>query len=205
MAQATTSATQARLRFLNEAADVLIASSPATSALLGVQHDCLERNSGRPRHARDKTNCNACGAVLIPSWSCKRTKDLPKDGLTTRSRKSNAAALSRSHAPTFKCFTCGSRSCSTATRTSTSQCPPTDKTSREKTGLTQDAPAIGKTSLTTVATPSPNGTEKLATSTDPARKRTRARKTGGLQALLLKSKVAPPASGLDLMDFLKGT
>ena len=95
-----------RIKYLEKAAECLMVSSPAISA-----HIRAERNATLYNGEVDNSisldslqSCNACGAILIDGWSCKRVKTLTKYMAAvppTRQRRSQLQTKKLS------CSTCG--------------------------------------------------------------------------------------------------
>ena len=185
----------AHSRFLSEAAALLNSDSPSTSAhLLAVQTRVLHADS-KPLNARQQRHhCAACGRIRhsqAPSITVRPSKKAVAQGLTgatvyqcdgcrrravlPRRNKRVTTKSARGSVPTLPAST--STPASVSTSASASPLPPAD--------LAQDStPAQSK-----------------STDNASSKKRAKARKQGGLQALLASKQQAQPS--LDLFDFLQ--
>jgi RNase P subunit RPR2 len=185
--------TEARARFLQEAAYILAVSSPTTAAFLGRARNKLVEDAELEIPSKEadtyrRSICNACGNIMIPGWSCKISNHLPGEGPTKKdsNKSKNPPKLEKSIR--YTCLMC---------HRETNQ------------ALRQKARRKNKKS-----TPAPD-TEPVSASKKPAREVDNAPKTlnasskqrqkarkGGLQAMLDKKKSQDSGNGgLDLMDF----
>jgi hypothetical protein len=181
----STMAIDARQEFLSRAADALAASPSTSSHLLALHTQLLHENSKALNTTQKKEYCGACGSLRKPQWT--RVTDIkPK-----RIKASSASAPSASVATIYQCLRCRER---------------TVLESKKKTAPKSLRHAAAKAS-TKGPTLDTKGETQAAT--DPAKsvdnqnskKRAKARKQGGLQALLASKKSAQPS--LDLFDFLQ--
>ncbi|CAG7948303.1 unnamed protein product [Penicillium salamii] len=169
--------------FLIEAASVVPLSSSTSSHLLAT-HSHLLHNTHKSLNVRQKRDyCGACGSIRKPEWT-KVTEIKPK------SRKHLAASAAKG-ASVYKCLRCQRRTVlqhiqPLTSRTSAATATPSsapDPTSGAAKGPTQAS------------------TESKSGDNQNSKKRAKARKQGGLQALLASKQQAQPS--LDLLDFLQ--
>lgn len=184
----------AHSRFLSEAAALLNSDSPSTSAhLLAVQTRVLHADS-KPLNARQQRHhCAACGRIRhsqAPSITVRPSKKAVAQGLTG--------------ATVYQCDGCRRRA--------VLPCRNRRVTTKSARGSVPALPASASTPAsvsTSSASPLPpadlaqDSTPAQSKSTDNAssKKRAKARKQGGLQALLASKQQAQPS--LDLFDFLQ--
>ena len=202
-----TSTESYRLRFLNDAADLLNLRSPSTSAyLLGVHTHILHENHKSLHVRQHKQHCGGCGTLR--QGRSKTTLISPKDskcrrGLKPESKfksKSGSGSGSTEGAIVYKCQRCNQRvvlprkastktlrvakSSSLMAEASTSSFSSTDASNPRTTA---------SASLTTAELPKNDNAN--------SKKRAKARKQGSLAALLASKKIEQPS--LDLLDFLQ--
>ena len=223
----TSAAGQARQQFLVEVSERLFATSPTISARLGAEH--IRLNDGE-RQQSESPICLACGIILIPGWSCRKTSRS-----LTKAKVDHNTCIKLT--PRFyECDKCGTRTIIKPSRkitrkdhrtisSSTTQLKPQQsiassipapsqrqelttshhqapKDLAQETGLSRN---IEATPLSLVAPESTLAAQPLNAA---SKKRARTRKQGGLQALLAQRKTetgtqAGAGGGLDLMDFMK--
>jgi ribonuclease MRP protein subunit SNM1 len=153
-----------RLKYLDEARQLLLNTSPAISAHLGAERDLIARQTDlRLADAHRPGSCGACGSLLIPDQNCMAT-DLK-------------------NATKYHCSRCNSYTIQR--KPSRSDQPTALRVTKSSSADSKDANASSK-------------------------KRAKARKHGGLQAMLAHSKVdAKSASAskpqLGLVDFMKAS
>lgn len=167
-----------------------------------------ERNNVAEEHQKtlNKTQlkgiCQACGNILVPEVS---SKSVVKDLSTTRRKKQREMPPSEPHPleehVRVECLLCRRV---TVTPLQESERQSSAKLT-EVTGPAKwsDAAVSGSLLQSDVGE---TGTEKSASANASSRKRAKARKQGGLQTLLQKSKEKDSMSisaGFDLMDFMK--
>lgn len=179
-------------RFVTEAAALLQSDSPSTSAyLLGVQTRMLHADFKSLNAHQHRHHCAACGRI--------RHTDTHRSSVTVRARK-GAASQGSAGARVYKCGDCHHRTilprkkksvakslgrASAAPSTSTSVGASASASPLPISGLSQD--------------PTPN--QPKVTDNTSSKKRAKARKQGGLQALLASKQQKQPS--LDLFDFLQ--
>ncbi|KAJ5674471.1 uncharacterized protein N7477_004405 [Penicillium maclennaniae] len=176
-----------QLRFLSEAALLLGSRSPSTSAHLLDAHTRILHNDHKSLNVRQqKHHCGACGSL----------RKLQSTLVDVKPRKKSAPG---SGAKVYKCARCQQRTVI-----------PSRKTVPKRTYVTS-APADSSIAVSAPSTatkasapsPSQRSTPQPSKADDNAgsKKRAKARKQGGLQALLASKKSAQPS--LDLLDFLQ--
>ncbi|KAK2754840.1 hypothetical protein FQN54_006733 [Arachnomyces sp. PD_36] len=198
-----TADSQARLQFLKHSADILKVQSPSTAAhLMSVHNHALREGFNSIPPSLQRTSCGACGSFRVfeePSNSSTTPTD---SNLHRRSHKPTAKEGSiyecpRCHRRTFpavrkqKPLRKGQPSASTAKPPTTQPLPQTQNDSTPKA-----QPEVS-------STPDPKSTTSGNTS---SKKRAKARKQQGLQALLAAGKDTSKTSSstsLDLLDFLQ--
>lgn len=200
-----------RKQFLTKASGCLLASAPTVSARLATEY--IKMIDG---FDLDTATCLACGITLVPGWSCKKIS-LP------RKRKANQSA--RPSRRFYRCDKCGTltpiKDKTSATKASSSTVQPAvqatiegtrNVNSNPSTHGQRSGPAAPQTKDDHANDPSEVMKDAAAenvpaavSSTAASKKRARARKQGGLQALLAQRKTEPQSVGLDLMDFMKST
>ncbi|RDW79042.1 ribonuclease P Rpr2/Rpp21/SNM1 subunit [Aspergillus mulundensis] len=173
-----------RLNFLKDSASSLSSMSPSTAAYLMSAHNAIFHEDHKPLNQRlHDSFCGACG--------CPRRSEHTKVASIKKSQKrvtpSPAKGLTADGATVYKCLRCGRRTV-TPSRT-----------------LSKPAPPIIPIVDSTAAKAQPD--QALASRTAEnasSKKRAKARKQGGLQALLAtKQSQAGPSKSLDLFDFLQ--
>ncbi|KAJ5770165.1 uncharacterized protein N7511_002216 [Penicillium nucicola] len=174
----------ARQEFLNRAADALAASPSTSSHLLSIHTQLLHENSKALSTMQKKGYCGGCGSPRKPQWT-KVTDVKPK-----RDKASKTSAPSMSTATVYKCLRCHER---------------TVLQLKKKTSLRNPRPSAAKLSSQgpNVDANEPHASLDSSKSVDNqnSKKRAKARKQGGLQALMASKKSSQPS--LDLFDFLQ--
>lgn len=196
---------ETRLRFLDESARLLHGVAPATSAYL--MH---ERNAVAQEHEKALTKaqlkdiCKACGTILIPDVT---SKEEVSNSCAKRKRKRWEGVSPPSELPEerlqLKCLACHRV---VITPIVAPQRQDLGKINRPNGSIQRLNEAVTGSDLQSDM--AKTGTEKPASANASSKKRAKARKHGGLQALLEKSKGTqsqPGNLGLDLIDFMKKT
>lgn len=184
---------EARIRFLNDSARLFQTLAPSTSAHLMLERNNIVReNEKASSRLQLKDVCKACGTILIPDMTSKIEiigPHVPK--------KRNASMTSASvNAEKTECLVCR--------RVVRTRRPNANKAIKplSSLGLSRGPASNVDIQIRYAKTV----IEKPASVNASSKKRARARKQGGLQALLERSKekdVNSSSSGLDLMDFMK--
>jgi hypothetical protein len=178
-----------QLRFLGDAAQLLGSRSPSTAAhLLDVHTRVLHEDHKSLNVRQQRHHCGACGSLR----QYQSTK-----AIDVKPKKKSALG---SGAKVYKCESCQQRTVIPRRRTiakAQSRTP------------TAAASSISASSTSTGVTTSTKAPQHPSTESQPgkaeenagSKKRAKARKQGGLQALLASKKSAQ--SSLDLLDFLQ--
>ena len=196
-------ATAAKLRFLDASSHALSSSAPATSAHLMLQlnreaadHDLQLRGGESSGGA-----CKACGRSLVPGRTSRIS--IVKDGAsksTTRSRShgNGSAAMARNKYLRIDCLVCHRFEKKPLPRS-------TGDNTKKQTGF-QSQLLLSATPTADAASNASPQSMKTGNVNASSKQRAKARKHGGLQAMLEKSKASASLSsgfGLDLLDFMK--
>lgn len=192
-------ATEARLKFLNEAAHLLAIPSPAISATFGAARGrMLETNDidlDMPQKEWDAIRrefCGACGNLMVHGWSCEVIRNLESKRMV-KDKKEDTLKQSKSKSKDmiFSCLRCNR---------STVQMLP-KRASRHSRRAFRTHKAQAAASADDMVREDKSSVLKSANA--GSKKRAKARK-GGLQAMLAQSKTQiSEQKGLDLMDFMK--
>ncbi|KAL8687277.1 MAG: hypothetical protein Q9224_005198 [Gallowayella concinna] len=189
---------EARLNFLESSARLLRDTAPSTSA-----HLMLERNIVADEHDRKlnksqlKDICRACGTISVPGLTSKTevTEILDTSKQKQRGLLNEDAKALEIH----KCLACY--------RVITTPLPKVLQNDYQnvgkRVGLIERSKIVEAASKSNVME-----SEKSNPANASSKRRAKARKQGGLQAMLEKSKGAssqPPGMGLGLMDLVKAT
>ena len=194
----------ARLHYLDDSAHLLAKTAPATSKYLMSKCNSLmfDNNIEQPESHKWKA-CGACGTIMILGW----------DGMvelqSQRSRRGkNASVRKATHlarAMVYKCKSCGRK-----TRINISSSAPKQKSS--SLSHAEHSSSITQTSNTSllsgISTPPQHTSNPSATTTSASKKRSKAKKQSGLEALLVRQRATDfrgSGFGLDLLDFMKKT
>jgi RNase P subunit RPR2 len=177
----------ARLRYLNESAQLIATTAPTTSRILMSRRNSLIFESGRDRsEAQKRDACGACGTITIPGW--ESTVQLPRQQI--RKGKNKISQAAKTKVVVYTCEACGRKTCYSL-----------DKPQMPKHTLGSSKSNITESSST------PKAVSTIPSSTSSSRKRTKSRKQGSLEALLERQKPSDTRTsggfGLDLMDFMK--
>jgi ribonuclease MRP protein subunit SNM1 len=185
-----------RLQYLNDSAHLLATTAPSTSAyLMSRCNSLMLDNEVEQTDSYRRQICGACGNIMILGWTGTRHLESLRIGQRKRDRIPTAQGSKAevTKAIVYKCELCDRR-----TRINMN----TTIARSTKASVSQSLPKKLLNS-TLIKTPSPTSANASS------RKRARARKHGGLQALLAKNKdsgaVGRPCSGfgLDLLDLMK--
>ncbi|KAL8943026.1 MAG: hypothetical protein Q9216_001314 [Gyalolechia sp. 2 TL-2023] len=188
----------ARVKFLDTSARLLQSKVPETSAhLMQQRNEVVEEFSRSLNKAQLKDICKACGTILVPGSNFKVSVAVKSEKRRKIARGPEAPEAQSQ----IECLSCH--------RVTVAQMPQPQENRRV---LAKPVPLAKPSSLALPETISSDGcreeTKKPASANAGSKKRAKARKQGGLQALLEKSKGRDSMSGspgLDLMDFMKKT
>lgn len=187
----------ARLRYLNDSAHLLAITAPATSKYLMTSRNTLmfDRNIEQSE-AQRRNVCGACGTIMVLGWDATMKMESQR-----RRRKKKSIDQSKDVQNTTKAMVYECESCSRVTRFPIALPKP-----RNKIRLQRQTPSVGAGgTIPTQAKANPNPDIPLSTNAS-SKKRAKARKQSGLEAILAKKKSSEASSsgfGLNLMDFMK--
>ncbi|KAL4990117.1 hypothetical protein BDW68DRAFT_175273 [Aspergillus falconensis] len=174
-----------RLNFLKDSSSSLSSTSPSTAAYLMSAHNAIFYEDHRPLNQRlHDSFCGGCGS---PRRSEHTKVASVKKKSQTRVSSSLAKGLTADGASVYKCLRCRRRTV-TPSRVPSRVAPPI-------------VPIVDPTAAK--AQPDQFSASKTAENAS-SKKRAKARKQGGLQALLAtKQSQSGPSKSLDLFDFLQ--
>lgn len=189
-----------QLRFLTDAAHLLSASAPETSAFLMSRRNSLLVEHDVPvSDAQRQHVCSCCGHIMIPGQGSNLRFEAEKAlrAKTKKQLKAQSGDRRSSRPGISKMFTCGN--CGRYTKLSLPGPAPITRTPRAKRTTVQHTPAPTHAAPSRVAEPS-----KPVSANANSKKRAKNRKAG-LQALLEQRQGSTPPSGfgLSLSDFMK--
>ncbi|MCJ1265079.1 hypothetical protein MMC22_004954 [Lobaria immixta] len=200
------SAIKARLNFLAASAHLYSSVAPATSAHLMLE--CKRVATGNDvtlKETEPKSSCGACGTVLVSGWTSRT--------FVAGSRRSKKAQLKSRHKAQVmqgvasklvisKCLVCR-RSTKTPLMTATRSGVSGTKSSGSR--PLPSATSLSKEANSSATNTAEHETQKVPSANLSSKKRAKARKQSGLQAMLEKSKIPDTQSsgfGLELMDLM---
>lgn len=173
--------------FLIQAVSAVPLGSSTSAHLLAVHTRLLQEESKSLNAQQKRDHCGACGSIRKPQWS-KVTEIKPKKS------KPLASGSASTGATVYKCLRCCQR---TVLPQRNSRNHISKPSSRAATVTTR-----GSTPMRVdVQGSTPASTDPKAGDNQSSKKRAKARKQGGLQALLASKQRAQPS--LDLLDFLQ--
>jgi len=195
-AKMTSNEITARLRFLEDSAKLMSATSSATSAYLMSQvNQLMFDHEIEPSESHRRYACGACGSLMIAGWTSTLKKETTSRRPITkakaghsRPKKDENHRKTRASVLVYKCNLC--------TNDTKHRIPNYDTPAFRRGHKKLAQSASSQTSSIKVS--------KSNSANTNSKKRSRARK-GGLQALLAakKDNGASPGFGLDLMDLMK--
>ena len=193
----------AKLKFLDTAARIYATSAPAISAHLMLHHNLEAANAKGVIKTATGTSCSGCGTIFLPGWTSRTTiiSKAPAPKMNTKRKKRpgrRVPVVLPEKVVRTDCLKCY-RFEETAHPTT-----PHNKLRKDAANIRHlDHNARPISDISAPALPNP---VKSGSANASSKQRSRARKQGGLQALLQKSKTSALSSsafGLDLSDFLK--
>lgn len=183
-----------QLNFLKDSASSLSSSSPSTAAHLLAGHNHILHNDFKSLNQRHQEYCcGACGTIRSPETS--KTIQIKK-------KKSKRTGVSTDGTTIYKCLRCHRRTVKPVRKEPVrSKVLPKPTTTTVEASVSTTASSTDKTVSEQSASSEPaNKTAENASS----KKRAKARKQGGLQAMLASKQQSQSASSsLDLFDFLQ--
>ncbi|KAL4779032.1 hypothetical protein BJX76DRAFT_106676 [Aspergillus varians] len=179
-----------RLNFLKDSAGSLSSMSPSTAAYLMSAHNAIFHEEQKPLNQRLlESFCGACGSPRNNEWT--KTASIKKKTLK-RVTSSLAKGLTADGATVYKCQRCRRRTVTQSRTTSRAVSAPVP--------VVDSQPSTSTATTTLPVQVSASKTGDNASS----KKRAKARKQGGLQALLAtKQSRGDSSQSLDLFDFLQ--
>ena len=189
----------ARLRYLNGSAHLLVANAPATSRYLMSSCNALMfQHSIEPSESQRRKICGACGTIMIlgSEGSLRVESERHK---RKRSGQNTPLPGSKSGANKAMVYKCGS--CGRVTRFPLPKTTPRSRLRSQPLGLSTGANITSASQTEASSTP----ITPLSTNAS-SKKRAKARKQSGLEAILAKKKASEANGsgfGLNLMDFMK--
>lgn len=200
------SAIKARLNFLAASAHLYSSAAPATSAHLMLECKRFATSNGiEMKETESKPSCGACGTVLVSGLTSRTFVAGPRRSKKAQLKSRHKAQAMQGVASKLvisKCLVCR-RSTKTPLMTATRSgiSGPKSSGSRPLPSATS-LPKEVNSSATNIAG---HETHKVSSANLSSKKRAKARKQSGLQAMLEKSKIPDtqsPGFGLELMDFM---
>lgn len=198
----------AQVKFLDEASQLLLPTSPSISAYLQIrQRDIREIHDMPPKDKTGQDICRACGSILIPGWSSRSLRRSAKPSNTIakpqRKRKRDAtdAKLDSDRIECLRCHSPMIRGTRPASRTTSSHTQ-----SPHQAIIATKIPTVSTPATAAPVVPSPVPTSAENGPATLNRKKRARGKDSSLQAMLAKSKSekkGPQGFGLDLMDLMQ--
>lgn len=180
-----------RLNFLRDSASSLGTTSPSTAAYLMGVHNRILFDDLKPLNPRQQESCcSACGTI--------RTAETNKT-IHIKKKKSKQPSTSSGGTTIYQCLRCHRRATKPQRKEPLRSKAPKVSNSALDQSTTSTKPANETAAQTQVPTATSRTTDNAS-----SKKRAKARKQGGLQALLAsKQQSQPSSSSLDLFDFLQ--
>jgi hypothetical protein len=192
-----------RLQFLQNSASLLCSGSVSTAAHLMVQHNGILHEDYKSVKLRQHESwCNGCGS---PRQS--RFTKIVKPKYRSSKGKTRPASIASREAVVYRCLRCSSRT----VQRRQSQPRPLQKAGGTSTASIQavpstEVPTSGRSTVNLTSRPAAESSTKTPSENASSKKRAKARKQGGLQALLASKRSGEStqsSSSLDLLDFLQ--
>ncbi|KAJ5811401.1 hypothetical protein N7474_007702 [Penicillium riverlandense] len=179
-------------KFLAEAAESLSLSSPSTAAYLLARHTQILHEESKSLTSRQREHyCGACGSIRQAQWT-KKAEIKPKK-----------TAVVSGGATVYQCLRCHRRTVNPHKKAAPTRAMPRAVAATASPGLPVTT-AVGVSSSQTSQATSDSADTQATKAADNvnSKKRAKARKQGGLQALLASKQRPQTSSSLDLLDFL---
>ncbi|KAL4898128.1 hypothetical protein BDV59DRAFT_166255 [Aspergillus ambiguus] len=181
-----------RLNFLRDSASALNRLSPSTAAHLMTVHHGILLDESRSLNARQQElSCGACGSIRNP----ETTKTIQVG--SKKGKRCGMKGTVGNGAVVSKCLRCRRRTVKPVRREANRASAPTKATSTTS-SVSSTPSAVAGASAGEESTATPKASDNAS-----SKKRAKARKQGGLQALLASKKQSTSGSSLDLFDFLQ--
>ncbi len=189
------------MKFLDASACHYLVIAPATSAHLMLQRNHEAADNSLPLQVEGSRACSACGTILIPG-STSQTSIVHEKATKTKVRTKKHGKEDRAGTPTkfvrVDCLICHRYE---------------KKPLQGSSGTNIKKPSVRNTrtvpSVSGFADKEPSDmpqSARVGTASASSKQRAKARKHGGLQAMLEKTKASvnsSPGFGLDLLDLMK--
>lgn len=177
------------------------ALSPSTAAHLMMVHNHIFLDECRPLNPRQQeTWCGACGSIRNP----ETTKTIRIGKKRSLQRASAARGITAHGATVYKCLQCRRRTVKPSRVEAARPQVPSQMNAATKPNLDPPQAASTGESSSTQAPEAAEVNHPGKADNASSKKRAKARKQGGLQALLAsKQKSQSNSSSLDLFDFLQ--
>ncbi|KAJ5611207.1 hypothetical protein N7510_007926 [Penicillium lagena] len=176
-------------KFLADAAESLSLSSPSTAAYLLATHTQILYEESKPLTSRQTEHyCGACGSIRQAQWT-QKTEIKPRK-----------TAAGSGGATVYRCLRCRRRTVSSHKKAAPTKPIPRATASPHlpvTTPVGASSPQTSRATSDSADPPSSNAADNVS-----SKKRAKARKHGGLQALLASKQRSQASSSLDLLDFL---
>lgn len=202
----TQAAVKSRIRYLAASAQQYSQIDPATSAHLMLQCDSVAAsNDVSIKMSDSRKACSACGTILVSGLTSRTSVVDPSNSKKGRPKAMNdnkGKTDARTKVIMTECLICRRSAFSHLEHTAA------PGSSRKQISMTKGA-LLKPTSFPCVTRPTGDGIQQPQSSipiNSASKRRARARKQSGLQAMLQKSKSADkeaPSPVLNLMDFMK--
>lgn len=192
----------ARLRYLNDSAHLLATTAPTTSKyLVSKCNSLMFDNSIEQPESHKRKVCGACGTIMILGWHGR--VELQSQRSRRGKNVSAEKATDRARAMVYKCESCGRKS-----RINISSSAPKRKSSSvsHTEHLSSITPTSNTPLLPGISTPPQPTSNTSATTTSASKKRSKAKKQSGLEAILARQRATDSRGsgfGLNLFDFMK--
>lgn len=199
-----------QLNFLRDSAQFLSFQSPSTSAHLLAVHNRILHDQFRPLNFRQhETFCGACGSLRTPHITKK--VEIKEKSAKSKAQKSKVTKPAGSQdappgAVVYKCLRCYKRAVQPIRK-------PASRKNIQSVPIAATEPVVSSTAASTSKTSpqeaadaaTPSVSSKTTSENASSKKRAKARKQGGLQALLASKQRSQTqtSSSLDLFDFLQ--
>ncbi|KAL1857779.1 hypothetical protein Plec18167_001819 [Paecilomyces lecythidis] len=199
-----------QLNFLRDSAQFLSSQSPSTSAHLLAVHNRILYEQLRPLNNRQhETLCGACGSLRTPETT-KRI-EIKEKSVRSKAQKSSVAKPAASQdasqgAVVYKCLRCHKRAVQPIRKQTARRTIQSVPVAASQPAVSPTASSTNKTAPQQAPEAMTRGDSTKTTSENAnSKKRAKARKQGGLQALLASKQrtQSQTSSSLDLFDFLQ--
>jgi len=195
---------EARLRFLSQAADTLALTAPTVSSYIRASKRDADPSQDLDTESHENV-CNTCGRALLLGWSCEPVR-------SAEHRQTRQQRMSGSDTTTkcVKCSACGTETMIHQKKrskiTKSANPPQATKASNGLPARKKNDTSAPLPDQVTMPVPTPEEKTPDPPQAKPAARRKARGKNASLQALLANKKPEAPKKsgyGLDFMDFMK--